>query len=106
MQILCERHPEMSEAEVRSHLGSFGVGRLAVQLVGSLSGRHARKEDSQDRWISLRLCGKLAKLQTQNEKITNFKTFRKSYRAFPARPTPLDPTPSEPLLADLIRTRF
>ena len=38
VQILRERHPEMSEAEVRSHLGSFGVGRLAVQLVGSLSG--------------------------------------------------------------------
>ena len=26
-----------------------------------------------------------------------FKTFRRSYRAFPAGPTPLDPTPSEPL---------
>ena len=44
VQILRERHPEMSEAEVRSHLGSFGVGRLAVQLVGSLSGGMREKK--------------------------------------------------------------
>ena len=35
-----------------------------------------------------------------------FKTFRRSYRAFPAGPTPLDLIPSEPLPADLFRTRF
>ena len=34
---------------------------------------------------------------------TLVKTFRRGYRAFPAGPTPLDPTPSPP---DLIRTRF
>ena len=34
------------------------------------------------------------------------KTFRRSYRAFAPGPTPLDPTPSEPILPDLFRTRW
>ena len=32
--------------------------------------------------------------------------FPRSYRALPAGPTPLDPTPSEALPPDLLRTRF
>mmetsp|Transcript_106003 Transcript_106003/g.167374 ORF Transcript_106003/g.167374 Transcript_106003/m.167374 type:complete len:807 (+) Transcript_106003:77-2497(+) len=38
VESLRERFPETTEAEVRSHLGAFGVGRQAVQSIGSLSG--------------------------------------------------------------------
>ncbi|CAK9088461.1 unnamed protein product [Durusdinium trenchii] len=35
---LCERQPNLKEQEVRAHLGSFGLGRLAVQPIRCLSG--------------------------------------------------------------------
>mmetsp|Transcript_69537 Transcript_69537/g.166727 ORF Transcript_69537/g.166727 Transcript_69537/m.166727 type:complete len:821 (-) Transcript_69537:369-2831(-) len=38
LEVLQERFPELAESEVRSHLGSFGIGRQAVQPVHSLSG--------------------------------------------------------------------
>ncbi|CAE7519694.1 ABC transporter F family member 3 [Symbiodinium microadriaticum] len=38
LEALCERHPNLTEGEVRSHLGSFGLGRLAVSPIRCLSG--------------------------------------------------------------------
>jgi len=38
LEALCERHPLLTEGEVRSHLGSFGLGRLAVSPIRCLSG--------------------------------------------------------------------
>jgi len=37
-QVLNERFPDATEAEIRSHLGSFGLSRQAVQTIGTLSG--------------------------------------------------------------------
>lgn len=38
LESLCESHPNLKDHEVRAHLGSFGLGRLAVQPIKSLSG--------------------------------------------------------------------
>eukprot|EP00435_Cladocopium_sp_Y103_P004315 s2379_g1.t1 len=38
LESLCESHPTLKDHEVRAHLGSFGLGRLAVQPIKSLSG--------------------------------------------------------------------
>jgi len=38
VEILTQRFPQATEAEVRSHLGSFGMGKQAVQQIGTLSG--------------------------------------------------------------------
>jgi len=38
LDVLLERHPGLEEAEVRAHLGNFGMGRLALQPIGTLSG--------------------------------------------------------------------
>ena len=38
LESLCESHPNLKEHEVRAHLGSFGLGRLAVQPIRCLSG--------------------------------------------------------------------
>ena len=50
------------------------------------------------RWFCITVIPELWILYSQD--------FPRSYRAFPAGPTPLDPTPSEPLPPDLVRTRF
>lgn len=38
LEVLLERHEGAREADVRAHLGNFGVGRLALQPIGTLSG--------------------------------------------------------------------
>ena len=38
LQSLCEGCPNLKEQDVRAHLGSFGLGRLAIQPIGCLSG--------------------------------------------------------------------
>jgi len=38
LEVLMERNPGILEFEVRAHLGNFGIGRLAVQPIGTLSG--------------------------------------------------------------------
>jgi len=38
LEALCESNPACTEVEVRAHLGSFGLGRLAVQPIRCLSG--------------------------------------------------------------------
>jgi len=38
MQVMVERFPDSDEGEIRSHLGSFGLSRQAVQPIGTLSG--------------------------------------------------------------------
>lgn len=38
LESLCESLPNLKDHEVRAHLGSFGLGRLAVQPIKSLSG--------------------------------------------------------------------
>lgn len=38
VEVLLERHAGTQESEVRAHLGNFGVGRQALQPIGTLSG--------------------------------------------------------------------
>lgn len=38
LEALAERHPDRKEHEIRAHLGAIGLGKLAVQPVGCLSG--------------------------------------------------------------------
>lgn len=38
VQVMMERFPEADQGEIRSHLGSFGLSRQAVQPIGTLSG--------------------------------------------------------------------
>ena len=38
LEALAQRHPERKEHELRAHLGAFGLGKLALQPVRSLSG--------------------------------------------------------------------